>query len=335
VTGSSTVKISNHGRTLKRRFTNLRVFSQNRIYPFFFTVNWIPYLEPLSEFDQFFNEAVSFIGSGKNRITQKNQLKFYAFYKVAAVGPCNLSAPSMLDFKERAKWDSWMKYSNLSKAEAQREYIKLVSEIKPNWRERSFQDLQKMQQRADADEERDEYGLTQSEREELEEEKGQPSENRQFGTVFSSLASNQHDLNVKEDLFYYCQEGNLEKVKELLTQENINQLQEGESPLHWAVDRHHLGIVNYLITSGAAIDIKNADGYTPLHNAIICENAEIITVLMRHGANPRFISEYLDDEDANPLKGAPEQIRQLVIDLLKERGETLSDNDEFEEIEKI
>ena len=50
----------------------------------------------------------------------------------------------------------------------------------------------------------------------------------------------------------------------------------GETPLHWAAWRGHLGIVKTLIQFGARIDIQNNDGMTPKGEAQIWKQLQII-----------------------------------------------------------
>ncbi|XP_069472709.1 acyl-CoA-binding protein [Ambystoma mexicanum] len=57
-------------------------------------------------------------------------LLLYALYKQACVGDINTARPGMLDFKGKAKWDSWEKQKGKSKEEAMEAYIKLVAELK-------------------------------------------------------------------------------------------------------------------------------------------------------------------------------------------------------------
>lgn len=58
----------------------------------------------LSE-DEEFEEATNFVRSGSFDISTDDQLKFYAFFKQATVGPCNVSKPGFFEgFSAGAKW---------------------------------------------------------------------------------------------------------------------------------------------------------------------------------------------------------------------------------------
>ena len=54
---------------------------------------------------------------------------FSKYFSQATIGKCNTSKPSMVDFVNRAKWNAWNDLSNLSQAEAEKEYISIVNEL--------------------------------------------------------------------------------------------------------------------------------------------------------------------------------------------------------------
>ena len=57
----------------------------------------------------------------------------------------------------------------------------------------------------------------------------------------------------------------LEEIKELIDKVDINGIDdEGRTALHNAAESGNLDIMNYLLTEGAKINIKNQDGMTPL-----------------------------------------------------------------------
>ncbi|XP_053570672.1 enoyl-CoA delta isomerase 2 isoform X2 [Bombina bombina] len=57
------------------------------------------------------------------------KLKLYALFKQAAQGPCNTPKPGMLDFVNKAKWDAWNSLGTISKDNARKSYIELVSSL--------------------------------------------------------------------------------------------------------------------------------------------------------------------------------------------------------------
>lgn len=83
-----------------------------------------------------FNAAVEVIrGLPKNGSFQPShelQLKFYAYYKQATLGPvaeCKVPKPRFWDIVGNAKWDAWMKLGDMSKQEAMEKYVEELVKI--------------------------------------------------------------------------------------------------------------------------------------------------------------------------------------------------------------
>lgn len=67
-----------------------------------------------------------------------------------------------------------------------------------------------------------------------------------------------------------CKRGDLERVKKLLTPENINCSDltgRNSSPLHLAAGYNHLEIARFLLENKANTEIRDKGGLIPLHNA--------------------------------------------------------------------
>src|SRR5215471_2774799 len=60
---------------------------------------------------------------------------------------------------------------------------------------------------------------------------------------------------------------------------------EGTTPLHWAVHRNDVELVERLIRSGARAEIRNNYGVTPLAEAAVVGNATVLKLLLDAGAN--------------------------------------------------
>ena len=55
----------------------------------------------------------------------------------------------------------------------------------------------------------------------------------------------------EQDIWHACRQGNLDKVKELVTSEVLQRVdKEGRSLLHWAVDRNHHHLAQWLLSQG-------------------------------------------------------------------------------------
>lgn len=68
---------------------------------------------------------------------------------------------------------------------------------------------------------------------------------------------------------------------------NVNRLDDnGNSPLFHATVRELVEMCAILLQNGAAADVPNARGQTPLYIAASVGNAEIVRLLLRAGADP-------------------------------------------------
>lgn len=77
-----------------------------------------------------FEEAVDLVSNKINKTLSNEELKeIYALYKQATVGDINIERPGMLDFKAKAKWDSWESKKGMSQEEAKEKYIALSEEL--------------------------------------------------------------------------------------------------------------------------------------------------------------------------------------------------------------
>jgi len=58
------------------------------------------------------------------------KLRLYALYKQATVGDVQGKRPGMLDLVGRAKYDAWAKLGGTAPADAERQYVEQVAELK-------------------------------------------------------------------------------------------------------------------------------------------------------------------------------------------------------------
>jgi ankyrin repeat protein len=86
--------------------------------------------------------------------------------------------------------------------------------------------------------------------------------------------------------------GDRAAVRELLDQRaDVNAVQaDGTTPLHWAVDRDAVDIVQMLLRAGANVKAANRYGATPLWLASVNGNAATIGMLLEAGAEAGFTS---------------------------------------------
>ncbi|KAI8325551.1 ankyrin [Martensiomyces pterosporus] len=138
----------------------------------------------------------------------------------------------------------------------------------------------------------------------------------------------------EKNIWIAVSDDDIDRVKSIIsadkTQANA-QDENGYSPLHAASSWKRLDIMKYLLENGADVNIKDADGDTPLH---ICEDKECATVLLEHGADP----EAKNDEGRTPvhttLENEAAEVTQLLCDKLGIPVPTLEEIEEIEEPEE-
>lgn len=98
-------------------------------------------------------------------------------------------------------------------------------------------------------------------------------------------------------------------------------------PLHSAVAGNHLGIVQALIAAGADVNAVQQDGFTPLMGAAQNGNAELVSFLLQHGANPA--AHTADDRSAWSL--AETEKHENVLKVLRDSGIKSEENQATDE----
>ncbi|KAL5021722.1 hypothetical protein ScPMuIL_000877 [Solemya velum] len=89
------------------------------------------------------------------------------------------------------------------------------------------------------------------------------------------------------DLFEACRSGDLNKVKKLVTAQNVNSRDTAgrkSTPLHFAAGFGRKDVVEHLLEIGANPQAQDDGGLIPLHNACSFGHAEVVQLLLRHGA---------------------------------------------------
>ncbi|OVA14735.1 Acyl-CoA-binding protein [Macleaya cordata] len=224
-----------------------------------------------TELDEIFSAATAFVATAAaDRLSQKVsndvQLQLYGLYKIATEGPCSTPQPSALKMTARAKWNAWQKLGAMPPEEAMEKYIMIVSELYPSWAAGSAA------KRKDGDD--DATGS---------------SSKGTMGPVFSSFAyEEESDNELKmEAIHASAREGEIDNLlKYLESGVSVNlKDSEGRSPLHWAVDRGHLNIVELLLSKNADVNAQDNEGQTPLHYAAMCDREVIAECLVKKNAD--------------------------------------------------
>ncbi|XP_061660491.1 enoyl-CoA delta isomerase 2, mitochondrial isoform X2 [Syngnathoides biaculeatus] len=79
--------------------------------------------------EQHFEEAKEKLSSLKKDPGNDVKLKIYALFKQATRGPCDTPKPGMLDFINKAKWDSWKSLGSITQDEARQQYCDLIGSL--------------------------------------------------------------------------------------------------------------------------------------------------------------------------------------------------------------
>ena len=87
-----------------------------------------------------FRKALAYIKDTSNPpldTSNQQKLDFYALFKQATDGAPKGSPPSRVKVVERAKFMAWKAKAKLSKEDAMKEYVELLTKLAPQWRERA------------------------------------------------------------------------------------------------------------------------------------------------------------------------------------------------------
>ncbi|EJW84986.1 hypothetical protein WUBG_04104 [Wuchereria bancrofti] len=229
------------------------------------------------------------IAISEGLISREDQLYFYARYKLATYGKADPSRrPRIYDIANREKFDAWLALSNMSTAEAMRQYVSRLVELNLGWDASQTYRIR--------------YGVRPSTMVDAE-----STETESSGMSLEQI-----------EWFAALDEGSVEKLKDLLVgnlglleERNENQL----TALHWASDRGKLELVEFLVDAGADVNIQDYGGQTPLHYAVSCSHRSVTDFLLKNGADPAVA----DFEGNCPLDIVSDAvIRRMLEDALPE-----------------
>jgi ankyrin repeat protein len=114
--------------------------------------------------------------------------------------------------------------------------------------------------------------------------------------------------------------GNL-KLVQLLKDNGANLTardQKGWTPLHFAAFYNHVAIADYFILQGCDVDIRNDEGWTPLHCAAFAGHTGLlIELIQKHNASIDASSLFTNE---TPLHLAVKEERAEVVKVLVEHG---------------
>lgn len=219
-----------------------------------------------------FNQACDHLPSLVKKLESSILLRFYCLYKQASIGPCNIERPSWFNMEAKSKYNAWKSLGEMSKLEAMNKYIELLSEISPGWEVKEEEEI-------NWDESEDSGSKKESE-----------SQTKGWVNVSSMMKDESQLGDEDKNVFEWAKEGNLNMLTNLipkLKDFDINKLDEnGLNCLHWACDRGHLDVVQYLIEKcGADVNCTDADGDASLDYATAIEDTALMEYLKGVNSN--------------------------------------------------
>lgn len=96
---------------------------------------------------------------------------------------------------------------------------------------------------------------------------------------------------------------------------------EGFPALHAAIDRDkpdRLEVIELLCATGADVNARGINDWTPLHHAAAWNDVEVLKILLRQGADPRLRTRI--DQYATPLEEARNLDKAVAVRLLEQLG---------------
>eukprot|EP00471_Norrisiella_sphaerica_P000875 CAMPEP_0184490398 /NCGR_PEP_ID=MMETSP0113_2-20130426/17807_1 /TAXON_ID=91329 /ORGANISM="Norrisiella sphaerica, Strain BC52" /LENGTH=360 /DNA_ID=CAMNT_0026874267 /DNA_START=89 /DNA_END=1171 /DNA_ORIENTATION=- len=241
---------------------------------------------------------------GMSGLTTEQQLRLYALFKQANEGPNTREKPGMWDVAKSAKWNAWKDLGAMSKTEAKRTYVQVVTRFAA------------------------EKQLSGTGKETKGEAKQDPPTGGQdmgsFGKSQSTILDDSPIVSEKEkNILHYACENKINEIKSLLESKvNVDYTAEkvtsdgqvlGQTALHLASDYGHEDLAKLLVEKKANVNLQDDDGYTPLHYAIVCERTPLIRLLVQSGADVNIENEdgksaidFAEDADKDEINEALE-----------------------------
>lgn len=209
--------------------------------------------EDLSEIEQRFGRAATYLQSVVSELDQKTLLSFYGLYKQATVGPCNIPKPGIFNLQAKAKWNAWNDLSDTTKDVAMSRYVDEMEKLRPDW-----------------------------------DDSNKKRTKEQWVSVSTFQMEGDDSVEVaNKSQVDYVKEGDLDGLSKVHgLEQHLNAVDDdGLGLIHWAADRGNTEILQFLLNSGVDINLVDPDGQTALHYASSCGHLECVKLLIKFGAD--------------------------------------------------
>jgi len=199
-----------------------------------------------------FDHACTYIRANPSKFGNTDLLYLYGRYKVVTEGRCTTDKPAFYQLKEKSKWQAWSDLGDMDPEIAEEQYVERLDCLEPEWR-------------------------------------GEVVNDPTSGWIGVSCPLPELSVPDLDKTFWdWVKVGNLGKLEELVTPDNINDKDEdGLALIHWASDRGHSNVITHLHKLDlTVINTKDGDGQTPLHYAASCGHGHVVKLLLESGADP-------------------------------------------------
>ena len=142
-----------------------------------------------------------------------------------------------------------------------------------------------------------------------------------FEDPCSTIVGSQRDSEVTvEHLVQAAKDGDLAEVRNLLDEGvDPNKSHEGVFAIDHAVIQGHIDVVEELLARGVDVNFQDPmTGWTPLLNAVLAPNFEMMDVLLKHGADVTV--QFNNGENVFDLIGLSRGDEELIREYLLERS---------------
>jgi len=202
-----------------------------------------------------FSSACQHVRGLAGSLGNADLLYFYARYKQATEGPCNVPKPSFYQLTEKSKWQAWTDLGDLDSDTAKFEYIERLESLEPEW-------------------------------------KGKERKDPTSGWISVSCPVSENKVpEAEKTVWDRVKEGETKVLREILTVEDCRKKDdEGLTLLHWASDRGYTEVADLILDLDKdCLDNQDDDGQSALHYAVSCGHAAMVKLLLSRGADPQLI----------------------------------------------